>query len=149
MKTRIYIESDILHDDEYRSAQRQVHLILEEQGEDCIPNIFDKALDFAWHDLEKTWNEVKSADEIYSSTSLLPLAGGYTGAPVIFDGMCEKAINENITGKSVYVLREFDNIYWDRIDIKLMKKAFKNNNLYVYDENRNIIKVDMKKFKSH
>lgn len=146
MKTRIYIESDILHKHEYDSAKNTVELILEEMGEPFIPDIFDKALDFAWRDLEKTWTAVKEADEIYASTSLLPLAGGYVGAPMIFDGMCERAVREKVIGKSVYVLRRFDDICWERIDIVLMKKAFKKNELYVFDDNRDLVKVDMKRF---
>ena len=148
MKRRIFLESDILHSDEYRSVQRQVSLLLEEKGEKFIKGIFDEALDFAWHDLEKTWKAVKKADEIYANSSLMPLVGNsYMGAPVIFNGMCERAIKENVTGKSVFVLRPLKDIYWDMIDFPLMKKAFKKNSLYMYDNERNIIKVDVAKIK--
>ncbi len=148
MKRRIFIESDILHDDEYRSAQRQVANLLEDKGEGFIEAVFDEALDFAWHDLEKTWASVKKADEIYADTSLMPLVGNsYMGAPVIFNGMCERAIKEKVTGKSVYILRSLDNIDWDMIDFKIMKKAFKHNDLYMYDENREMFKVDVAKLK--
>lgn len=147
IKRRIYIESDILQADEFRSAQREVFYFLKEKGFNCVERVFSEVLDFAWHDLEQTWNAVKDADEIYATSSLMPLTGNsYTGAPVIFNGMCERAINENVVGKSVIILNQLKNIHWDMIDKKLMKKAFKKNDLYMYDdEYENLIKVDINK----
>ena len=147
MKKRIFIESDILHDYELCSAQRNVRDMLEAKGEEYSEKIFDEALDFAWHDLEKTWEAVKNADEIYATSSLMPLVGNsYMGAPVIFNGMCERAIKEGVKGKSVYILNQLKNIHWDMIDLKIMKKAFKENTLYMYDdEYENIIKVNVSK----
>ena len=78
----------------------------------------------------------------------MPLIGGsYTGAPVIFNGMCERAVKEDVVGKSVYILNQVDNIEWDMIDMKVMKKAFKDNELYMLDEELEIIKVDVSKIK--
>lgn len=148
MKKRIFIESDILHDHEYRSVQRQVSKLLTEKGEPFNKNVFDQLLDFAWYDLEKTWSAVKDADEIYANSSLMPLVGNsYMGAPVIFNGMCKRAINENVVGKSVFILNKLKNIWWDHIDFKLMKKAFKKNTLYMYDDNYDLIKVNVSKLK--
>lgn len=149
MKRRIFIESDILHDDEFRTAKREVRHILEDKGEEYVKDVFDEALDFAWHDLEKTWKAVKKADEIYASSSLMPLVGNsYMGAPVIFNGMCERALKENITGKSVIILNVPKHIYWGMIDIPLMKKAFKNNDLYMYDdEYEKLVKINVSKIK--
>ncbi len=149
MKRRIFIESDILHDDELRSAQREVSWMLDDKKEKYCEEVFDKTLDFAWHDLENTWDEVKKADEIYATSSLMPLVGNsYMGAPVIFNGMCERAIKEGVIGKSVYILSPLKRIYWGMIDLKLMKKAFKSNSLFMYDdEMENIIKVDVSKIK--
>lgn len=60
----------------------------------------------------------------------MPLVGGsYMGAPVIFNGMCERAVKENITGKSVIIFNTLENIEWYMIDVKIMKQAFKANNL--------------------
>lgn len=150
MKRRIFIESDILHDDEYRTVQGEVCNLLEENGEQFNEqNVFDEALDFAWHDLEKTWKAVKAADEIYANSSLMPLVGNsYMGAPVIFNGMCERAIKENIKGKSVFILRPLSQIDWYMIDIKTMKKAFKENSLFMYDEDYDkLIRVNVSKIK--
>ena len=149
IKRRIFIESDILKADELRSAQREAYDFAEKQGLKCVDKVFSDVLDYAWHDLEKTWTAVKKADEIYATSSLMPLTGGsYIGAPVIFNGMCERAVKENVTGKSVFILNALDNIHWDMIDIKIMKKAFKDNDLYMYDENHdNLIKIDVNKIK--
>lgn len=147
-KRRIFIESDILHKDELMSVKRTVALLLEKRGDEFDENnIFDEALDFAWHDIEKTWLAVKAADEIYANSSLMPLIGNsYMGAPVIFNGMCERAIKENVTGKSVIILRPLKDMDWEMIDFKLMKKAFKSNELFVL-ENRVLVKVDVSKIK--
>jgi hypothetical protein len=149
IKRRIYIESDILHASELERAQQTVMSLCEERKVNYIRRVFAEVLDYAWHDLEKTWNAVKRADEIYSDSSLLPLSGGsYMGAPVIFNGMCERAIKEGITGKDVYILNSIKNVSWDMIEIAVMKKAFKKNNLFMYNEDYEIIKVDVSKIKN-
>ena len=149
IKRRIYIESDILKADELRSAQREAHNFAEKRGLKCVDKVFSQVLDYAWHDLENTWAAVKISDEIYATSSLMPLTGGsYIGAPVIFNGMCERAVKENVTGKSVIILNTLENIEWGMIDMKIMKKAFKDNDLYMYDEDYDsLIKVDVKKLK--
>ncbi len=149
IKRRIFLQSDILQANEFRTAQRVAKDLAESKGLKYVDRIFSQAIDMAWHDLDKTWAAVKTADEIYATSSLMPLIGNsYTGAPVIFNGMCERAIKENVTGKSVYILNQLSNIYWEMIDFKLMKKAFKENDLFMYDDDHeNIIKVDVSKLK--
>lgn len=148
MKYRIFIESDILQQDELNSAKREAYDIAELNREEISENVFDETLDFAWHDLEKTWASVKKADEIYANSSLMPLVGNsYMGAPVIFNGMCERAVKENVTGKIVYILRRAKDIYWNMIDIKTMKKAFKNNSLFMYNDEYEIEKMNIKNIK--
>lgn len=143
IKRRIYIESDILQASEFNSACRQVHRHVKDLGLECVDRIFSQVLDFAWHDLEKTWAAVKQADEIYATSSLLPLSGGsYMGAPVIFNGMCERAISEGITGKSVIILNSLQYVNWYMIDIPKMKEAFKNNELYMFNDDWKISKIN-------
>lgn len=148
VKRRIYIESDVLSADEVRQAQRTVIGLCDDIGAKYTRRVFSELLDYAWYDLEKTWAAVKKADEIYSDSSLMPLSGGsYVGAPVIFNGMCERAIKEGVAGKDVYILNAFNNIYWDMIDVPLMKKAFKKNNLFMYNDEYEITKIDVSKIK--
>ena len=149
IKVRIYIESDILHADEFRNAQREVKSFADSFNLQCVDRVFSKVIASAWHDLENTWKVVKSADEIYSTSSLMPLIGGsYMGAPVIFNGMCERAIKEKVEGKIVIVLNSLKNIHWDYIHIPTMKKAFKKNDLMMYnDDYDGFIKVDVSKIK--
>lgn len=143
---RIFIESDVLSANDLRSAQMDVSSICKENGRECTKRIFAEVLDYAWHDLEKTWAAVKKADEIYAVSSLMPLIGGsYSGAPVIFNGMCDRATKEGIEGKDVYILNSIKNINWSMIDIPLMKRAFEKNNLYMYNEDYEIKKVDVAK----
>ena len=149
IKRRIYIESDILQADEFMDAQREVEDFAKQKGLKCVDRVFSQVLDGAWHDLEKTWKVVKDADEIYATSSLIPLCGGsYSGAPVIFNGMCERAIKENITGKSVIILNTFSNISWYMIKIDIMKKAFEKNDLYMYNDEYELIKIDVSKIKN-
>ncbi len=149
IKRRIYIESDILPADEFRRAQREVFDFAEKDGLKCVNRVFSKVLDRAWHDLENTWRAVKDADEIYATSSFIPLCGNSDmGAPVIFNGMCKRAIQENITGKSIIILNLLKNISWNYIDIPLMKRAFKENSLFMYDDKyENLIKINVSKIK--
>lgn len=95
-----------------------------------MTGFFSKVFDHAWHHLDEVWEAIKNAEEIYATSSLMPLVGGsYMGAPVIFNGMCERAVKENITGKSVIIFNTLENIEWYMIDVKIMKQAFKANNL--------------------
>lgn len=144
IKRRIYIESDILRSGEFKSAQRTVWNFVADKGLKCVDRVFSEVLDFAWHKLEETWLAVKNADEIYATSSLLPLGGGYMGAPVIFNGMCERAIKEGITGKSVIILSDIAYVSWGMIDISIMKKAFKKNDLIMYD-NDELVKINTSK----
>lgn len=147
IKIRIYIESDILQADEFRNAQCEVFDFAKKKGLKCVDRVFSLVLERAWHDLENTWQAVKNADEIYSTSSFIPLCGDPNmGAPVIFNGMCKRAIKEKITGKSVIVLNQLKNICWDYIDIPAMKQAFKENSLFMYDDkNENLVNVDVSK----
>lgn len=149
IKRRIFIESDVLHASALQSAQWEVEEFCEQKGEKHVRRVFSDILDYAWHDLEKTWEAVKKADEIYADSALMPLSGGsYNGAPVIFNGMCERAIKEGVTGKSVIILRPLKEINWGMIDGKVMKKAFVKNKLFMYAEDRtNLIQIDVKKLK--
>lgn len=150
VKRRIYIESDILQADEFRNAQRTVSNLAKSKKLNHVDRVFSEVLDSAWHDLERTWKSVKKSDEIYATSSLIPLCGGsYMGAPVIFNGMCERAIKENVTGKSVYILNSLNNINWYMIDVKLMKQAFKENDLYMYNEDYDFTKVDVSKIRNN
>lgn len=145
---RIYIESDILKADEFRNAQREAAGYVKKNGGEVTDRVFADVLDKAWHALDITWNAVKDADEIYATTSLMPIIGNsYTGAPVIFNGMCERAVKEDLRNKKVFILNSLDNIYWDMIDGKTFKKAFKHNELYMYDENYELAKVNVSKIK--
>lgn len=146
IKRRIFIESDILHADELRTAQKRVAGLCDDRSSPYIKRVFAEVLEGAWHDLEKTWAAVKKADEIYADSSLMPLIGNsYMGAPVIFNGMCERAIKEGIKGKDVYILNSLKNINWYMIKIDVMKKAFQHNNLFMYNDDYEIVKVDVSK----
>jgi hypothetical protein len=113
IKRRIFIQSDIVHASEVRSIQRTVADLCKQNKSKFVRRVFSDILGGAWHDLNDTWEFVKRADEIYADTSLLPLCGGsYMGSPVIFNGMCERAIKENISGKKVCILRRLKDINW-------------------------------------
>jgi len=140
---RLFLETDVLQDDELRYAQREVADYLEDKGITFCKNVFDEVKDFAWHKGEDAWEAVKRCDEIYSDSALVPLSGygSYTGSVVVMDVMMKKAIDENIKGKSLYFLRSFEDIEWDGIDYNLFKKCFAKgiNNLYTrkYDKDYN------------
>jgi hypothetical protein len=137
MAKRLFIETDVLQKAELQHARRTVADILDQKGESYCKEVFDDVRDFAWHKGVEAWNAVKRADEIYGDSSLVPLCGfgSYTGAPVVMDTMMKNAIEEKITGKSLIFLRPFEDINWEQIDYKLLKKCFKKNKLFVVEFN--------------
>lgn len=146
---RLFIETDVLHESELHSAQRKVYRLLKNNGLDFPKDVFDETVDFAWHEADKAWEAVKRCDEIYGDSSLTPLLGygSYTGAPVVMDVMMQKAIDENITSKSLIFLRPFEDIEWDMIDMDLLKIAFVNNKLFTleFDEDYKLTPVDIER----
>lgn len=145
---RIFIDSDFVQEDEVRSCSRTLSYMFEENKIPFDKNkIFDEVVSFAWHEGDKAWEAVKNAEEIYADSSLVPLCGygTYTGSVVVMDVMMQKAIDESITGKSIFFFREEDDIHWDGIDLKLLVKAFENNKLFCIDKlHDNFIAVDVK-----
>jgi len=138
---RIFIDSDVIQDDEVGTAEYTIEIAKGIQGDFT----FDQVVGFAWHDGVPAWEAVKSADEIYANTSLVPLCGygSYTGSVVVMDVMMEKAIAENITGKSIYFLRPFKDIDWEGIDMELVDKAFRKNYLYTLESDYKFEQVDI------
>lgn len=135
---RLFIDSDVIMDDEYHSSQRIVERILDKKKIACCPDVFDAKQDFAWHEADSAWLAVKAADEIYGNTSLVPLCGygSYTGSPVVMNVMMKKAMDENVTGKRVYFLRPMKDIEFDQIDLDLLRLCFgKLNELYTTEFN--------------
>ena len=148
MKRRIFIESDVLDEEDLRSSQRAASYFMEESGEKFREEVFDEVITSAWHHLDETWQSVKNADEIWANTSLMPLIGNsYMGAPVIFNGMMERAIKENVSGKSVFITRSLSSIDWYMIKVDLMSKVFDKNKLFAYDENTKMTEISMKQIR--
>jgi len=151
MKKRLFIESDHLTDDELNTCRRTVRYMLKDAGIDFIPEVFDEVATYAWHEGEKAWAALLRADEVYANTSFVGLCGmgTYTGAPVVFDRMMKASIDQGITGKEVYILRPFEDVDWDAIDVKLFAecfKPFKNkpcNKIFTLEEGRVWHRVDI------
>lgn len=143
---RIFIDSVKADEDEVESAEFTIEIMLNKKNLPIPTPIFNQVVSNAWHEADIAWEAVKSADEIYANSSLVPLSGfnSYTGSPVVFDVMMEKAITEDVRGKSVFFMRPFKNIYWEQIDVELLDKAFKHNFIYTL-EDRDFVQVDIDK----
>ena len=126
MKKRLFLESDILHEDELRSTQRQVYFILKDLGEEFDEDtVFDTTIDYAWHKLDEVFEAVKFHDQIFANTSLMPLISGhYSGAPVIFNEMMKRVIEEGVEGKEVFILRAYDDVEFDDRHLKITSYSF-------------------------
>lgn len=137
MKKRLFIESDVLHQYEVDSCANCVEFILQDMGIPFIPAIFDKAIGYAWHDMDTTWEEILLHDEVFASSSLFGLSGArtYIGSPPLFDGMMKRALDNKVKGKSLYFLTHSDDILWDNINLKMLVKVFATKNkLYCTDK---------------
>jgi hypothetical protein len=135
MITRLLIEGEGQDETEheYRRAQRTVHNLM---GAGNTEYVFDMSLFDALYNGSEAWKAIKAHDEIYCSTSLVPLIGAM-GSHTLFNGMMYRTIEEGVTGKKVYILNEYGNIQWDNLEAKLIGGAFKKNYLYVLAKDRN------------
>lgn len=137
MPKRMFIESDVLREDELNDAKRTVYYSLPDLSEnERKSEIFDTVIEHAWHNPEKAWQAILEHDEIYANSSLVPLAGGYTGAPVVMDTMMRLARQQKVTNKSLFFLVPKEDIWWHGIDTKLLKKCFAEgkNKLYCINQ---------------
>lgn len=128
---RLFLESDILIEDELGTCQCTVELIHKKKGITIDnPEVFDVVIDKATWRLKEVWDAIKDCDEIYSNSSLLPLGGSYNGSPLILDKMCENCIKEDIRGKSLYFLVPIKSVSFGWIDLSNLKMALTHNKLY-------------------
>lgn len=138
---RLLLESDFLKEDELHTSQRRVRDLLEDAGMEIHKNdVFDTIIDHAWNiNLDKAWKALKTHDEVYGNSSLMPLAGAYMGSPVIFNTFMERALKENITGKKLILLVPFKNLHFGMIDVPVIRKVFskKMNNEFLTLEREN------------
>lgn len=145
---RLFIEDEseekTIH--EYHSACRKVRNAMGYSNREN--EAFDTAIFDALENQLDVWGLIVTHDQIFCSTSLIPLMGfgSSYGSGMLFNNMMYKAIEENVTGKSIYMLNDYDGIEWDELRPELVAKAFVNNDLYCMDDNHNtFIKVDIDK----
>lgn len=95
----------------------------------------------------KLFEYIQKADEIYMSTSIMPLVGGTSiGSPETWHAMLQAAAKTGLSGKKVFISRPHDDIYWENLDHKLVSTVFKNNELYtISPDDRTWVKEDIKK----
>lgn len=144
---RLFVEDDeILKEGEFRTNLRTcilTHGFTTLKKED---KFFDTVIVDALNKTKEVWEAIKSHDEIYASTALIPLFGGSYGSGMLFNNMMHKAIEEKLQGKKVYMLREKKSIRWDELKSTLLQGAFEHNELYVLsseDDDRKWEKVDI------
>lgn len=94
---------------------------------------------------ENLFQYISEADEIFMSTSIMPLVFGTDiGSPELWDAMLRLAIKNKITNKKVHIDRTLESIHWSNLNKKLLDKAFTKNYLYVAsDDNEQWEQVDI------
>lgn len=114
--------------------------------EDTLKPFFNTVIGEAAFHTQEAWDAVKSHDQIFVSTSLIPRYGfgSSFGSGMLMNSLMYKAIEEKVEGKSLYFFNEFDNIRWDELKKDLVDKCFRKNFMYVRDENfDNWVQVDI------
>lgn len=76
---------------------------------------------------------IKEMDEIYMDSALINSGYGI-GSGTLFNQLMYRAIEEKITGKKVFIFRKYNEVQWYNLRAELVKKAFKDNELFVYIE---------------
>lgn len=141
---RLFIEIDELEARELATTEFHAANMHGLKDED----FFDTVIDDAMFKTKELVQAIKDHDEIYCSTSLIPRYGfgSSIGSGNLFNQMMYKAIEDEIFGKKVFIMNEYDNIRWYNLKRDLVDKAFSRNFLYVRDENfENWVQVDIDK----
>ena len=113
--------------------------------EDVDPyNFFDTIIDNANKRKSEIINAILTHDEIYIPSALI--YNGEQSAGDLFNEIMQYAILNFIEGKSVYFLREYNQISWEELNKTLVKRCFIKNQMFVQDdEKEKFIKIDIKK----
>lgn len=106
-------------------------------------SFFDTVIHNANKNKKDILDAIKTHDEIYASTAFYPLGEETSGD--LFNNLMQYAIATNIEGKKVYLWREYNQIRWTELDIKLLRNCFTKNNLYVKLNDDNWEQVNIKK----
>lgn len=131
---RLFIEIDPIKADEletWATSSVLMHGLPDDNA--LISTFFDTVIDCAYRRGAEVWDAVKTHDEIYASTALIPRGsyGGSTGAGALFNQLMDLSIKEKITGKKIFILRSYDEVMWDQLEPSLIKKALQKNDLFV------------------
>ena len=142
---RIFIEID--RDNEYNRSMLDATLdgclesTLGFETDVKVSEFFDRIICDARNE-ENLFQYIMKADEIYMSTSIVPLVfGTLVGSPHLWNTMMLKAVEHNLSGKKIFNLNSFKSIHWEYLDKTLFKKAFSNNQLFILDNDSNWIEV--------
>ena len=130
--TRLYVEGEgeLETMQELHHAQRIVHFI---NGPGRTTEVFDTKIYEALFNGQEVWAQVKKHDQIYCSTSLIPLYGA-VGSGSLFRNMIHLAASEGVAGKEIYIVNRFESISWHELDsFALTAKVFESNKLFVWD----------------
>ncbi len=112
-------------------------------GLEMTDSLFDTVIHNANKNKKEILDAIKTHDEIYASTAFYPQGEETSGD--LFNNLMEYAIATNIEGKKVYLWREYNQISWTELDIKLLRNCFTKNNLYVKLNDDNWEQVNIKK----
>jgi len=100
-------------------------------------DLFNQIIYGAGGRVDHVWKSIKKSDEIFVSTSLTP-TNGYNGnltSPDLFNEMMRLAIDEKVTGKKIYIFRDYRSVKWRELNPELVEKCFNGNELYTSDSN--------------
>lgn len=81
---------------------------------------------------DKIWAAILESDEIYMDSALIPQWG--VGGGVLFNNFMYRAIQEQITGKKIFFLVQFDTIWWNEMDEELIAQTLDKNPVYTMSE---------------
>lgn len=120
---KLFIENDSRFDESRMGTLSKLF------DKNYLKSSFDIVITDASFNGPEVLKAILQCDEIYMDTALV--YNPFGDATTLFNNMMYYAIKENITGKSVYIFRQLDEVQWDGLKADFMDKAFKQNYLYV------------------
>lgn len=79
--------------------------------------------------------DILNYNEIYLSYSIVPSSGfGHNeDGKMMINAMMKYGADKNISGKKIYLMRDYKSIRWSDLNPELVSSFFKSNELYVSD----------------
>lgn len=143
---RLFVELDEVKDDRLGTLELMMSF-MDNHGRNTDKWKFDEIINNAGSNPYKMWELIKVSSCIYVDSALI-YSYANMNSPAFFNTLMYKAINESVCGKEIYFFRDYSDIHWNNLEVKLLRKCFEYNKMFTLedadDNNKYWMEVDIK-----